>query len=202
MKLLVHGMIGFALIAVFVLGVSLDQARAQGAAQPPPAVEPVVEEPAPAVKSTPETAAPIVESVPAAPAPTMDPTAAITYQTRPTTIDGHTMEELNNRVRRVRIALFSSSGVFAAGLAVAIAGATQCETINDQTFCNSTGDALFSASAAFIVRWRHWHDHQRYHAGGTQRETAQATTGSALLSERAPTQMGPGNVASRLLRRA
>lgn len=150
MKLLVHGMIGFALTAVFVLGVSLDQARAQGAAQPPPAVEPVVEEPAPTVKSTPETAAPIVESVPAAPAPTMDPTAAITYQTRPTTIDGHTMEELNNRVRRVRIALFSSSGVFAAGLAVAIAGATQCETINDQTFCNSTGDALFSASAALL----------------------------------------------------
>ena len=56
------------------------------------------------------------------------------------------LDAANTRVRRTRNALFGTTGGFVAGLALGIAGASQCQIINtpqnDQLLCNQAGDIL------------------------------------------------------------
>ena len=62
-------------------------------------------------------------------------------------IDGYTMSEVDQRIRRARIGLFASTGAFVAGLALVVGGVTQCETESgtDSISCNRAGTGLLGA---------------------------------------------------------
>lgn len=68
----------------------------------------------------------------------------------------HDLEEAEERSRRVRVALISTSVVFGVGVILGGAGASQCQYIqgfnqSDQWLCNNAGDVLVPLGGTFAA---------------------------------------------------
>ena len=81
--------------------------------EPAPPSEPAPEEPPPSLEPTPEESALQLE---------LDAAGVEVVPTPPRTADGYTLEEMELRVKRAKIGLITSGGVFAAGVVLGALG--------------------------------------------------------------------------------
>ena len=68
----------------------------------------------------------------------------------------HDLEDAEERSRRVRVALISSSAVFGVGMILGGVGFSQCQVIQgfnqqDELLCNNAGDVLVPLGGSFLV---------------------------------------------------
>lgn len=74
------------------------------------------------------------------------------YNAQPISADGHTLSQLEESSRRVRVALYYTTGVFGAGVILTVAGTRQC---NNNTVpnanCDRAGKALLGVGVPLLV---------------------------------------------------
>lgn len=63
------------------------------------------------------------------------------------------LDLMNEKIRRTRIALLSSTGAFGLGLALSIAGASQCSdaAFDGDLVCNTAGKALWGIGGPLLI---------------------------------------------------